>query len=313
MERYYKILGIPNNSSKEVIKKAYHTKMKALHPDKIHGTPLEDTATFFATEINEAYNILTSQSRKDNTSPNQSNCKNQTNFIEEDIYIEGKGLLKYTISNNFNVISDAVIRRAGISIPYNEDDIFWKRNPYLSENVKFSMNKHKMNYSMTIYTLGTKKYIALNQKIGDSWCYAGYEIISKPKNTSAKTETYYKPNNYTSHSNYSKQKSPIGTIVKIIIAIIAFGFIFQQLNTSSSPENRTQIFNTRSAAVYATVKSCDWLNVRSSPSSVNRNNIIEAISVNTRVEILEQANNGWVRIRYNNGKTGYVHGNYLSQ
>jgi len=54
------------------------------------------------------------------------------------------------------------------------------------------------------------------------------------------------------------------------------------------------------------------LNVRSSPSSVNNNNYIEAIRVNTRVEIIEKVNNGWVRIRYNNGKTGYVHGNYLS-
>ena len=61
MERYYTILGIPNNSSKEVVKKAYYTKMKALHPDKIHGTVLEDTATFFTTEINEAYNKLMTQ------------------------------------------------------------------------------------------------------------------------------------------------------------------------------------------------------------------------------------------------------------
>jgi uncharacterized protein YgiM (DUF1202 family) len=34
--------------------------------------------------------------------------------------------------------------------------------------------------------------------------------------------------------------------------------------------------------------------------------------VNTKVEVLEKANNGWVKIRYSNGKTGYAYGNYIS-
>lgn len=58
MDRYYKILDLSSNATKEEIKKAYHDKIKALHPDKIHGTALEETATFFTTEINEAYEIL---------------------------------------------------------------------------------------------------------------------------------------------------------------------------------------------------------------------------------------------------------------
>lgn len=75
MDRYYRILGIPDYSSKEVIKKAYHEKMKALHPDKVHGTSLEDTATFFAAEINEAYNILMSQHKEKKMDFNQDNCE----------------------------------------------------------------------------------------------------------------------------------------------------------------------------------------------------------------------------------------------
>jgi len=58
MERYFKILGVPNTASKEEVKQAYHKKMKAVHPDKLNGTPLEDTATFLSTEINEAYHYL---------------------------------------------------------------------------------------------------------------------------------------------------------------------------------------------------------------------------------------------------------------
>ena len=55
MERYYKILGISRKASKEEIKQAYHNKMRALHPDKVHGTSLEETAHLFSTEINNDY------------------------------------------------------------------------------------------------------------------------------------------------------------------------------------------------------------------------------------------------------------------
>jgi len=106
----------------------------------------------------------------------------------------------------------------------------------------------------------------------------------------------------------------IGVVPKLIMAILAFAIIFHQCNkTQESTRNYSRIVNTRTVAVYATVRNCDWLNVRRTPSSVNNSNIIEAIRVNTKVEILERSNNGWVRIKYNNGKTGYVHRNYLLQ
>jgi curved DNA-binding protein CbpA len=121
MERYYRILGIPNNSSKEVIKKTYHEKMKVLHPDKIHGTPLEDTATFFATKINEAYNVLMAQFKESNT----SDKSNETDFIEEEIYVEGSGYLKYTLSNNINVIINEIINRIRCILPDTVGEIPW--------------------------------------------------------------------------------------------------------------------------------------------------------------------------------------------
>ena len=61
MERYYKILGISKDASMEEIKKAYLKKIKALHPDKVHGTELEDTSNFLSAEINEAYNFFKAQ------------------------------------------------------------------------------------------------------------------------------------------------------------------------------------------------------------------------------------------------------------
>jgi len=306
MERYYNILGIPNNSSKEVIKKAYHSKMKALHPDKLHGTALEDTATFFATEINEAYNQLMTNFKDNNES---STHNKQPSFIEENIYIETMGYLKYTLSNNINVIINEIYNRVKCTLPDTASQILWNINPALSHNVKKVMNTHKYKYSMTSYFEGSIEYVIINKKTGNDWYYAGYEINSRKNNTTPYYQSY---NNSYYNSSKSKERNPFSIFIKIIIAVIIFGVIFNYFNNQQISRNQPQTYNNRNAQVFVNVIACEWLNVRSSPSSTNNNNYIEAIRVNTRVEIIEKVSNGWVRIRYNNGKTGYVHGNYLS-
>jgi hypothetical protein len=173
MERYYRILGISNNASKDEIKKAYHEKMKALHPDKVHGTPLEDTATFFTSEINEAYNILMSQSVDKNSS---SNHKNQREYMEEEIYVENVGLLKYSLSNDLVVIVNAVADRAGYIIDDPINTVVWVLNTKLSENVKEAMIKHSMNYSMTIVSEGSVKIVMINRRMGNNWYITAYEV-----------------------------------------------------------------------------------------------------------------------------------------
>jgi len=102
-------------------------------------------------------------------------------------------------------------------------------------------------------------------------------------------------------------------MVKMLIAITIFGVLFYQCNNQQPARSHPQTSTARQAQIFATVVSCDWLNVRRTPSSVNNNNIIEAIRVNTRVEVLERQSNGWVRIRYGNGKIGYVHNNFLTR
>ena len=132
MERYFKILGISHNASKQEIKEAYHKKIKALHPDKLHGTQLEDTATFLSTEINEAYNFLMKLPSNENFSKDAGDKK----YYEEDIYIENHGILKYTFSNDFNEIQKNIFKRTGnynISFVYDYD---WQLNSALSEKVK---------------------------------------------------------------------------------------------------------------------------------------------------------------------------------
>jgi len=71
-----------------------------------------------------------------------------------------------------------------------------------------------------------------------------------------------------------------------------------------------QIQTPTPAPVFAVV-TVSTLNVRRTPSAVNDANIIEAIPLNTRVEILARATGAWVRIRYGNGRIGYVNSNFL--
>ena len=305
MDRYYSILGIPSNSSKEVIKSAYHARMKALHPDKIHGTPLEDTANFFTVEINEAYTNLMAQFK--NTA--SSSTGNNPAFIEEEVYVETMGYLKYTLSNDLGVIINEIYKRVHCTIPDSSSKIPWNINHDLSPNVKNSMNKHNLNYSMTSFLDGSIEFVIINKRSDSNWYIAGYEVFSQPKQ-SANSETYYNSDKYTS---YSKQKSHVWIFVKIVVALVIFSFIFYQCNNHQATRIQQQASSSRPAQVFATVVSCDWLNVRITPSSVNDNNIIDAIHVKARVEILEKTNNGWVKIRYGNGRTGYVHNKYLSR
>ena len=171
MERYYKILGISSSATRQEIKQAYHKKMKALHPDKSHGTILEDTATFLTTELNEAYNFL----MKLSTDGQSSEASGDLKCYEEDIYIENRGTLKYSLSNDFNQIQKAIHKLTGnddISFIYNYG---WQLNPVLSENVKKIMNKLNVNYSMTYYSADQHETLVVNKRDGNNWYISGYE------------------------------------------------------------------------------------------------------------------------------------------
>jgi len=176
MDRYYKILGLSSNATKDEIKKAYHEKMKALHPDKIHGTSLEDTATFFTTEINEAYEKIMLSFKNNESSTVQTDC------IEKDIYIERLGNLKYSLSNNLKYILDAVITRSNNTFFISVEDIDWRINTGLSENVKNIMIEYSLTYSMTIYKENQSTIIIINKHEGDKWYIEGFEFNDNSSN-----------------------------------------------------------------------------------------------------------------------------------
>ena len=172
MERYYKILGVNSSATREEIKKAYHAKLKALHPDKVHGTILEDTATFLSSEINDAYKHLMANINEGQSSAYQNNRSKQK---EENIYVEGYGYLKYSLSNSIEEIKKSMLNRTGKHNLNFIDGIRWYLNPNLSENVKSVMNRNNSNYSMTMYYEGSTRVIVINKRIGNDWQTATFD------------------------------------------------------------------------------------------------------------------------------------------
>lgn len=76
MNNYYEILGVPANSSKEEIKKAYVALAKKYHPD-VTSLPKEEAEKAMAA-INEAYAVL--------SDANKRNCYDSNGVTTQGVY-----------------------------------------------------------------------------------------------------------------------------------------------------------------------------------------------------------------------------------
>jgi hypothetical protein len=83
---------------------------------------------------------------------------------EETIYIAGLGNIRYSLSNNLGEIEQAIYSRTGRTVMLNNAN--WRLNTSsLSPDVKALMNRHNVNYSMTI----SSGMIVVNKRVGNEW------------------------------------------------------------------------------------------------------------------------------------------------
>jgi tetratricopeptide (TPR) repeat protein len=107
--------------------------------------------------------------------------KDQLGYAEEYIIVNSKNkkesdLLNYSLSNSIEDIKIAIFARAGQNIDL--DKAYWRLNTNLSVSVKHLMNKHQVNYSMTITGNENNRGIVVNMRSGEKWFVTGYSEIN---------------------------------------------------------------------------------------------------------------------------------------
>jgi hypothetical protein len=89
---------------------------------------------------------------------------------------ETKDVLKYSFSNSLDNIKTAIYARTGNNV--NLKNALWKLNPELSISVKYLMNSHNVNYSMTTDIKEGRNFLVVNMRVGDNWFITGYDEIN---------------------------------------------------------------------------------------------------------------------------------------
>lgn len=75
----YEVLGLKQGASQDEIKSAYRKLIKQYHPDQYTNNPLKDLADEKMREINAAYDTLTKNAGKNNSSYSNSNNSSYSN------------------------------------------------------------------------------------------------------------------------------------------------------------------------------------------------------------------------------------------
>jgi len=104
-------------------------------------------------------------------------------LTEEEIFNEtDKHLSLYSFSNNASEIETVIKTRTGITVKLS--DVGWELSSRISSNIKDTMNRLNLNYSMTTYLspymqAGFVRVIYLYRRVGDQWFIYQQTVIDQ--------------------------------------------------------------------------------------------------------------------------------------
>lgn len=85
----------------------------------------------------------------------------------------------------------------------------------------------------------------------------------------------------------------------------------QIINADTIENNNELIYKMQSRSNYiGIVNSCDYLNIRTGPST--KNPVLDKIYTDEKVTVLEANQNGWIKIQNSSGTQGWVNSKYIS-
>ena len=155
----FKKLGIPASSTLREIEQAYDTKIKGLHPE--NNNDKEHISR--ETSILQVYHdYLCDSLSRDNTT-----------WFEKNLPTKGYGILKFFLSNDFNEIINACIRRTRVGLLL-WDEIKWKPDKNIPQKVKNLMNEYDMDYSMTL--VSEDDSIIITKRITNQWFSTAIDV-----------------------------------------------------------------------------------------------------------------------------------------
>jgi len=163
MDKYYKILDIPNNSSKDDIRKAYKKMAMKWHPDKNRNDP---NAGEKFKEISEAYEILMDDEKKNKINLNNFKRNPMSNNFSDPFEIFNKifkdqnfnNVHSFNSFNNFSNNIHNVNNIFSFNTSANNPNIFSR-----SESIKTTFVNGKKRIQRTTQINNGKKSVIIEE------------------------------------------------------------------------------------------------------------------------------------------------------
>lgn len=149
METLYDILGVNKNATQQEIKKAYRSKSKSHHPDKVGENSMQQ-------KINHAYSVLSNEVRK-----KKYDTTGEDKDVRRDTIIEDfiASIFVPIIEGNENVNSFNLISRGKNDITKYIDDVEFKIKNFRKDLQKYNyvLNRLKSRGDNTLIRLVNHK------------------------------------------------------------------------------------------------------------------------------------------------------------